>query len=211
MDFLLFFIFIVGAVCISWRLACLRYNIPWPFWLAWVLKNPYMLVFCNPQEIARRVGVTADEKILDIGCGAGRISIPLGKKLSGGGSLLGVDMQRGMITLAEKYAYKESLSEVCRFKQLNILDEEIKGTFDKVVIVTVLGELPNVDLVIQKISSLLNQGAVISVTEVIPDPCYIRVSRLREIFERNHFKEVALYRGPLSYTMNFTKNPVSFS
>ena len=34
MNFLLFFIFIVGAVCISWRLACLRYNIPChTYWL----------------------------------------------------------------------------------------------------------------------------------------------------------------------------------
>ena len=52
-----------------------------------------MLVFCHPEEITRRVSVADSDKVLDIGCGAGRISIPVAKRLSKKGSLLGVDFK----------------------------------------------------------------------------------------------------------------------
>ena len=192
-------------ICVAWRLACRSYNIPWPHWLAWVLRNPYMLVFCHPEEITRRASVADSDKVLDLGCGAGRISIPVAKRLSKKGSLLGVDLQAKMVSKALSYADRESVSERCSFERLDILEQDIRASFDKIIIVTVLGEIPNIDLVMQKIHALLSDGGIVSVTEVIPDPCYISKSALRSLFEKHNFKVSKVYSGPLSYTMNFSK------
>ena len=205
MLYLLSILFIILLICVVWRVACRSYNIPWPHWLAWVLKNPYMLVFCHPEEIAKRVSVSGADKVLDLGCGAGRISIPVAKRLSSQGSLLGVDLQARMVSKALSYADKESVSERCSFEVIDILEQDIRGRFDKIIIVTVLGEIPNIDLVMQKISSMLSEDGVVSVTEVIPDPCYVSKSSLKSLFEKHGFKVSKLYGGPLSYTMNFSK------
>ena len=45
-------------------------------------------------------------------------------KVIWGGSLLGVDLQR-YDYFSREVCIQRALSEVCRFKQLNILDEEI--------------------------------------------------------------------------------------
>jgi 2-polyprenyl-3-methyl-5-hydroxy-6-metoxy-1,4-benzoquinol methylase len=162
-------------------------------------------MFCHPEEIAGRVCVNDADNVLDLGCGAGRISIPVAKLLSKQGSLLGVDLQEGMISRALIYAERESLSEVCSFKKLNILEQDVEGIFDKIIIVTVLGEIPNIDQLMRKIYSMLSEDGTVSVTEVIPDPCYISKARLKGLFEKHDFKATKLYSGPLSYTMNFSK------
>ena len=205
MEILVTILCVIGLVCLIWRLACKRYNIPWPHWLAWVLRNPYMLIFCHPEEIASRVNPSAADKVLDLGCGAGRISVPIAKRLSSEGSLLGIDLQATMISKANRYAQAEGVDAVCDFRTLDIITDGVSQTFDKIVIVTVLGEIPNVDNVLEKVHAMLKPSGSVSITEVIPDPCYITKRSLRNLLEEKGFVFSELFSGPLSYTMNFKK------
>ena len=185
---------IVLVVCAVWRVSCKYFNIPWPF-LAFVGfgKNPYMLVFCHPDEIARRSGVKDSDKVLDLGCGAGRISIPLAKLCGENGSVLGLDLQQRMVSKAIRFSKENKFEDITEFKVFDVCKEDLDTIFDKIVIVTVLGEIPNVSSVIKKLYPLLSDEGTISVTEVIPDPCYITKNSFNIFLKRMVLKEVSCF------------------
>ena len=145
MKFLLLVLFITLVLCLVWRYTCKYLNIPWPSWLSWVLKNPYMLVFCHPDEIAKRSSVASGDNVLDLGCGAGRISIPLARLVGKKGNVTGIDLQKKMIDKAEAYASQTELSKTASFQVFDLLKDDLSGLFDKVVIVEnmILGKVDN--------------------------------------------------------------------
>jgi hypothetical protein len=51
----------------------------------------------------------------------------------------------------------------------------------------------------------LRPGGVLSITEVLPDPHYQRVARVRSLAAEAGFRELALFPGWLSYTLNVGK------
>ena len=110
-----------------------------------------------------------------------------------------------MILKAKSFAKKSAAIKNTDFRVLNVLESPIEGLFDKIVIVTVLGEIPRVEGVILKLHDLLNDEGIVSVTEVIPDPCYITQKKLEKLFDAHGFKKVETFSGLMSYTMNFTK------
>ena len=100
---------------------------------------------------------------------------------------------------------RREFEDITEFKVFDVCKEDLDTIFDKIVIVTVLGEIPNVSSVIKKLYPLLSDEGTISVTEVIPDPCYITKKQLQHLLKRMVLKEVSCFQRVLSYTMNFKK------
>ena len=196
------FIFIGSVI---WRVACLYINVPWPFWLSWVLHNPYMLVFCHPATIVKRMEGSSLADVLEIGCGAGRVLVPFAQ-LNPNCRFIGLDLQLRMIRKAEKLVKKTKLQNV------EILQGDIRHrpfanrSFDLIYMVTVLGEIPARKQVIRDVCRLLKSGGRFSVTEVIPDPCYQTIGSVRRLFDRLGMVEESVEKGLLSYTITFVKN-----
>jgi ubiquinone/menaquinone biosynthesis C-methylase UbiE len=77
--------------------------------------------------------------------------------------------------------------------------------FDVAFLVTVLGEVPDKLSALREIFRALRSGGVLSITEVLPDPHYQPVSRVRELSAQAGFLESSMYSGWLAYTMNLSK------
>jgi ubiquinone/menaquinone biosynthesis C-methylase UbiE len=77
--------------------------------------------------------------------------------------------------------------------------------FDVALLVTVLGEIPDKLAALCEIHRSLRPGGVLSITEVLPDPHYQRVSRVRTLAADAGFRELSIFRGWLSYTVNVGK------
>ncbi len=197
--FILFFI-----IFISWRYLSLRYTIPMPSFLKLFIEieNP---IFTNnhAKNIISKLPLKNDITIIDFGCGAGRVTIPLGKSLQPyNGTVIGYDIQDKMLEIVKKKIISSSLNNILLLNTLN----EYKNKIDIVLLVNVLGEIPSKEKTISDIYNLLKDDGMISVTEVIADPHFIRQKELIQLFQNANFKIESIFGSKLAYTIHFVKN-----
>lgn len=88
-------------IVIVWRLGSRGYSIPCPVWLRWMveLDNP----FAKTNRAAVIVGhldLRPGMKVVDVGCGPGRLTIPLARRVGFGGEVVAMDIQAGMLERA---------------------------------------------------------------------------------------------------------------
>lgn len=143
-------------------------------------------------------------KVLEVGCGAGRVTIPVAQAVPQG-SVLGVDLQAGMIRQLERRTKRMSLPNLSWHQRDVIRDGLPSGPFDRIVVVTVLGEIPAYTKVLQDAFDQLRPGGMVSITEVLPDPCYIPSKRLRHECESLGFQHLETIHNLVSYTLNLEK------
>ncbi|MFP4072324.1 MAG: class I SAM-dependent methyltransferase, partial [Desulfovibrionales bacterium] len=142
-----------------------------PVWLRWLveLDNPFTRSN-RASFIIGHLGLEPGMAVLDAGCGPGRLTIPLAREVGENGMVAAVDIQAGMLARAKEKARKADLHNI-RF----ILAGLGKGTlernqFDRAVMVTVLGEIPNRQGALGEVFDSLKPGGILSVTELIFDP-----------------------------------------
>src|SRR3990172_10242228 len=143
--------------------------------------------------------------VLDAGCGPGRVTVPAAIRVAPSGRVVAVDIQQRMI---------EKLRDRVRGKGLTNVELVLAGLgegklpaneFDVALLVTVLGEIPDQRAALREIHQSLRPGGVLSITEVLPDPHYQRVSRVRTLVGDTGFRDLSIVRRWLSYTLNVGK------
>ena len=108
---------LVGAfllVGIGWRLASTRRSLPCPVWLRWFveLDNPFTRTN-RAATIIEHLELKPDMAVVDVGCGPGRVSIPLAERVPDG-EVLAVDIQAGMLRRAKEKAENAKLEHPFR-------------------------------------------------------------------------------------------------
>lgn len=162
-----------------------------------------MLIFCHPRRLVSLADLKPKMRVLELGCGAGRVTFPMAEALPDG-EVLGLDFQKGMLRLFDKRLQRSSLKNISA-QHLDIRKENIPGEYDRVIIVTVLGEIPSYDDALRKVYQSLVPGGIMSITEVIPDPCYIPSKKMRTTCEALGFIHEATVHNLVSYTMKLKK------
>jgi ubiquinone/menaquinone biosynthesis C-methylase UbiE len=192
---------LIAAVCAVWRWA----SWPCPSWLVPLLENPYFEAVAGAKLLLERAGVRPGMCVLDAGCGPGRVTLPAADLVGPSGSVIALDIQSGMLERLRQRLEAQGVNNV----QLLLagLGEGKLGQsrFDIAFLVTVLGEVPDKLSALQEIFRALRPGGVLSVTEVLPDPHYQTVSRVRELSTKAGFHESSTHDGWLSYTINLRK------
>ena len=67
---------VVAVGVVIWRLVSRRRSLPCPYWLIPLLENPYMNAVAGSALLLDRAQVSQGMKVLDVGCGPGRITLP---------------------------------------------------------------------------------------------------------------------------------------
>lgn len=189
---------VLVAMCLVWRLAAL----PCPWWLVPLLENPYFQAVAGAELLLDRAGVEPGMTVLDAGCGPGRVTVPAATRVGPTGRVVAIDLQRRMLDRLEN-----------RLKVLGIthVDTVLGGlgegrlepnSFDVALMVTVLGEIPDQVAALEEIRGALRSGGVLSVTEVLPDPHYQTLNRLRRVARQAGLRELRVVTGPVGYTIN---------
>lgn len=192
-----------------WRLASNRYALPCPAWLSWFVEmdNPCIKTY-RAATIIDHLSVGWGMAVLDVGCGPGRLTIPLAKKVGDQGEVVALDIQSGMIRRAEEKAIAENLNNI-HFIQAAIGNAKLqKNHFDQALLVTVLGEIPHKAEVLAAIYAALKPGGVLSVTEIIFDPHYQSRQSVTQSAISVGFQVNAFFGNRMAYTLNFIK-PIS--
>ncbi|MBU1078724.1 MAG: class I SAM-dependent methyltransferase [Spirochaetes bacterium] len=205
MKFLFFYC--IGAVLIFIGIMALwrRYNWPCPSWLALLLENPYIEAVAGSSLLLDRISLKSGMRLLDIGCGPGRLSIPAAERLKAKGEVLALDVQPAMLRKVKERIKVKGLKNI-RTQLGGIGKVKLKQNyFDRAILVTVLGEIPHRKKALAVIYKTMKSGGILSITEVIPDPHYQSRKKVRELAESVGFRLKASYGTWLAFTMNFIK------
>ncbi len=205
---ILVLISLVITVWIGWRLYSNRHNLPCPSWLSWMvgLDNPFAKAH-KAGEIIQMLPLQNGIRILDIGCGPGRVLLPLAKKIQDKrGQITGLDIQAEMIEKTRLKAETLGITNV-EFINSSINEAKIDEPYDIILMICVLGEIPKNDRksVMQKITRYLQPNGIISITETIFDPHFQSRKYVSSIMNEIGFAEDKFIGNKLAYTSHFKK------
>jgi ubiquinone/menaquinone biosynthesis C-methylase UbiE len=192
---------LIVATGLVWRWA----SWPCPAWLVPLLENPYFEAVAGAKTLLERAGVRAGMRVLDAGCGPGRVTLPAAAAVGPSGRVVALDIQPAMLEILAARLRAQGATNV-EIVQAGLGEGKLPADeFDVVLLATVLGEIPSKGAALQEIYRSLRPGGVLSVTEVLPDPHYQRVSRVRGLAAELGFHEARGFRGFVSYTLNLRK------
>jgi len=195
---------LVGAGLL-WRYASRRRELPCPPWLAWSLTNPLTDRLWNPETTLNRVGLRPGQRVLEVGPGPGRLLVPAARRVLPGGSVVGLELQPGMVSRLRERAAREgvrNLTAVLGDATQPHLEPE---SFDVVFLSTVLGEIPDRATALRECYRVLKPGGWLSVTEILPDPHYQSPAEVRRVAEGVGFRFEEMLGPWYRYTMNFMR------
>jgi ubiquinone/menaquinone biosynthesis C-methylase UbiE len=155
------------------------------------LLNPVRRIVQPPRRVVDSLGATPDARVLEIGCGPGYFSPTVAQAVPRGEVVL-ADLQREMLSLARD---RVSAFDHARLVQLDATQLPFAdASFDAVLVVFVLGEVPERDRCLSEIRRVLRPGGVLLFVESRRDSDFIRRADLRALVEPHGF-ELDRFRG----------------
>ena len=92
------------------------------------------------------------------------------------------------------------------FLQVGIGEGRLSNNqYDRAVLVTVLGEIPDRERALNEIFGLLKPGGILSITEIVFDPHYQSRKTVTHLAHLAGFREKAFFGNRLSFTINLEK------
>jgi ubiquinone/menaquinone biosynthesis C-methylase UbiE len=173
--------------------------------LTFLFENPIVNAFVGPERLIRRFDLAPGMRVLDAGCGPGRLTIPLARAVGPDGEIVALDGQREMIEKLQKRLEAEGIRNVKPVQA--VLGEGAlgEGGFDRVVLAMVLGEARDRREAARELYAALRPGGVLSVTEIFGDPDHRRPSTIRREVEAAGFRLASRFGGFPAFTLNFEK------
>jgi tRNA A58 N-methylase Trm61 len=193
-------------IYVGWRLSSQRHRLPCPPWLAWMVERDNPLTKTNrSQTIMDWLGLDPGMKVLDAGCGPGRLTVPAARSVGQEGEVMAVDVQERMLARARRKVEEAGLENVV-FLQAALGEGKLPADrFDRAMLVTVLGEIPDKTAALKEIYGALKPGGILSVTEVILDPHFQSREAVLRVAGEVGFEERAFFGNKLAYTMHLGK------
>jgi len=198
--------FLVAVVVVlGWRLLARRLSLPCPAALIWLLENRVMESVAGSAVLIQRARIERGMRVLDAGCGPGRVTLPLAEYVGPEGKVVALDVQEEMLARLGERMLDKGVTNVLPIRAglgQGALDAE---QFDRAIMVTVLGEIPDREAALREIYGALKPGGVLSITEVLPDPHYQSRRTVRSMGERVGFNVEEVHSGVRWFTINLVR------
>jgi ubiquinone/menaquinone biosynthesis C-methylase UbiE len=181
-------------------------SMPCPIWLSWLveLDNPFTKTN-RAATIIQHLAIEPGMAVLDAGCGPGRLTVPAARKVGPGGSIVAADIQPGMLRRAKDKTNAAGLTNV-RFIQTALGEGKLeRNQFDRALLVTVLGEIPDQESALKEIFSALKAGGILSVTEIVFDNHYQSRAKVLRLAAACGFREKAFFGNRLAFTLHLER------
>ena len=191
-------------VSIAWRFASRRQSLTCPVWLRCFveLDNPFTSTN-RSNVIVQQLDLRPGMRVLDVGCGPGRVTVPLAQAVAPGGEVVAIDVQQGMLDRAKQRADAANVRNI-RFLQAHVGEGALDvPPADRAILVTVLGEIPNREAALRAIFAALKPGGFLSITEIAFDPHFQTRATATRLALAAGFREKAFYGNRIAYTLHF--------
>lgn len=193
---------LVVVAAIAFGLVSRRRSLPCPAWLHWMveLDNPFTKTN-RAAVIIARLDLHPGMAVLDVGCGPGRLTIPLARQVGDHGEVVAMDIQAGMLRRAQEKARAANLTNI-RFLEAGAGDGRLaRDHFDRAVLVTVLGEIPDRAAALREIFAALKPGGLLCVTEIVLDPHFQPRATVMRLAGLAGFTEKACYGNRVAFAL----------
>jgi ubiquinone/menaquinone biosynthesis C-methylase UbiE len=158
----------------------------------------------GPRSVMRDFGLSSGEKVLEIGPGTGFYSTEAAHRIGASGMLICVDLQPDMLRHARRRL--EAAGVAAHLVQADARALPLRSLcIDRVLLVTVLGEIPDRTRALAEMNRVLRQHGRLSVSEQFPDPEFVTPARLRRELSAAGFVEERT-RGWLWHTSTWIKS-----
>ena len=190
------------GLALWWRYAARHRSLPCPVALAGLLDHPFSRWL--PPSLDK-LELAPGLKVLDAGCGPGRLTLPAARAVGPEGVVVALDLQPGMLRRLEQRLGRAGIANV-RPVFADLTRPPLRdNTFDRALLVTVLGEIPDRDAALGAIFDALKPGGILSITEILGDPHYQRRPTVLRLAAAAGFEVHREYSGLAQYTMNLRK------
>lgn len=204
--FLIPIIIILSLIFFAWRFASRKTAIPCPSWLGWMVEidNPFSKTN-RANFIIDNLSLEPGMKVLDIGCGPGRLTMPLAEKVGSEGFVYAIDIQDEMLNRVKEKAKLRNLNNII-YKKIRMGEGELENlNADRAVLVTVLGEIPERQKALKEIFDTLKSRGILCISEIIFDPHFQSKRKVLSLVTPLGFKEKLFLGNKIAYTIYFEK------
>jgi ubiquinone/menaquinone biosynthesis C-methylase UbiE len=167
------------------------------------LLNPLRRLIQSPTRTVKRMALARTDIVLEIGCGPGYFSRAIAAAVPEGRLVL-FDLQLAMLELARQ--------RLPAFTNIHFTQGDASSlpfpnaSFDAVLLVLVLGEVPDQGRCIAEVARVLTQGGSVTFAESRRDSDFISIGRLQAL-AASHGLALLERRGPgWEYTARFRKS-----
>jgi ubiquinone/menaquinone biosynthesis C-methylase UbiE len=190
------------ALALAWSR---RHPKPFPAAFSFLLDTPLRDVVLARTELLRRLALEPGMRVLEIGPGSGFYTEAL---LAGQGviRLICLDLQPAMLHRVRRRLGARAPNMVCGSASALPFRG---GSFDRVLLMSVLGEVPDRAGALRECARLLSDAGTVLVAEALPDPDYIRLPVLVREASAAGLTPLERLGGWASYTQRFGRRPVS--
>ncbi len=205
-NLILILVAVVIIVCIVWRYASRRHTMPCPVWMKGLLDPPFTKgISSRTRKTIERLDLIPGMNVLDAGCGPGRLTLPVADLVGPDGTVTAIDIQEGMLDEVKKRAGDAGLSNI-RFIQAGLGDGMLQhNRFDRAVMITVLGEIPDREAALREIYRAMKPGGILLIEETIRDPHFQSRSTVTRLAGDAGFIEKEFFGSRFSYAMTLEK------
>nr|WP_321464452.1 class I SAM-dependent methyltransferase [uncultured Desulfobulbus sp.] len=204
---------LIGAVAlvlvltaVVWRFSSRRHSLPCPVWLRWMVELDNPLARTNRAAfIVDTLSLAPGMTVLDAGCGPGRLTLPLAKRVGPEGTVTAVDLQPGMLERVRAKAERAGLGNI-KLVRAGLGEGQLpRGHFERAVLVTVLGEIPDRDAALAELYAALKPGGILAVAEIIFDPHFQTKKTVLGLAAAAGFGERTFWGNRMAYLLHFEK------
>lgn len=171
---------------------------PCPWSLARALDMPGRRLVAGPRRLLDEFGVAPETTVLEIGPGTGFYTLEAARRVGPRGRLICIDLQQEMLRHTSRRLDGAGHRAAIVRADAQALPLRA-GSVDHVLLITVLGEIPDRAAALSEISRVLRPFGCLSVSEQFPDPDFVTTRTLRRELAAAGFVEQET-RGRLVYT-----------
>ena len=132
------------------------------------LKNQAAMLRPITERLLRNAGIDAGMRVLDLGCGAGDVSMLAAELVGKAGSVVGIDRSQEVLNLARERAQEAGLRQIS-FVQASVEDFSTDEPFDLVIGRYILVHQPEPVAVLRNAARLIRPGGALAFHEIRMD------------------------------------------
>lgn len=159
------------------------------------------------QQIIARLDLQPAMRVLDVGCGSGRLTLPIAAIVGEKGEVVGLDARAKPLQKLQQRAAQQGLSQIrtlhSAIETANLPPEH----FDWALLVGVLGETSDKAAALRHIYATLKPNGKLSVTEGIVDPHRQSRIQVEQLAKEAGFIPCRFFKTWASFTINFRRAP----